>query len=95
MEETHTLQPLPATDLRGLVVHPADYQRMFAGCIAEVTFSIWKGQRGDEDGTWGKLELIRCVAQAKAYRKTIAARKKFRKEKKAMAAEAEEEGWTD
>jgi hypothetical protein len=87
MEHTHTLQPLPATDLRGLVIHPADYERTFAGSIAEVTFSMSKGKQRDENGTWAKLELIRSVAQARPYRMTAAARKKFRKEKKARAKE--------
>jgi hypothetical protein len=37
---THNIQPIPAYDIRGDLIHPSEYEEKLAGTIARVCFSI-------------------------------------------------------
>lgn len=40
IKATHNVQPLPAYDIRGKIIHPLEYEEKLAGAIARVCFTV-------------------------------------------------------
>ena len=65
MQSTHAVQPLPAFDVRGDLIPPADYDLALRGAVAHVHFTYskfsWRAGDNHKDTFVADIDMIRVI----------------------------------
>ena len=81
MQSTHAAQPLPAFDMRGDLIPPADYDCALRGAVAHVRFTYskysWRAGDNHKDTFVADVEMIRVITPPRPRPRASPTRKRL------------------
>lgn len=80
MQSTHAAQPLPAFDVRGDPISPADYDLALRGAVAHVRFTYskfsWRAGDNHKDTFVADIDMIRVITPPRPRPRAFPGRKR-------------------